>query len=69
MYFAALFTISRPWKKPKCQSTEEWIKKMWHIYPLEYYSAIIGNKIELLAVRWMDLETIIHSEVDRKSVV
>ena len=64
---AALFTIARTWKQPKCPSTDEWIKKMWHIYTTEYYSAIKGNQIELLVVRWMDLETVIQSEVSQKN--
>ena len=45
--------------------TDEWIKKMWHIYTMEYYSAIKRNKIELFVVRWMDLETVIQSEVSQ----
>ena len=45
MFIAALFTIARTWKQPKCPSTEEWIKKMWYIYTMEYYSAIKGNEI------------------------
>ena len=52
MFIAALFTIARAWKQPKCPSTDEWIKKMWHIYTMEYYSAIKRNKI------------VINSEVD-----
>ena len=48
MFIAALFTIARPWKPPKCPSTDEWIKKMWHTYTMEYYSAIKGNEIEFL---------------------
>ena len=63
MFIAALFTIARTWKQPKCPSTDEWIKKMWHIYTMEYYSAMQRNKIELFVVRWMDLETVIKSEV------
>ena len=55
MFNAALFTIARTWKQPKCPSTEEWIKKMWHIYTMEYYSAIKRNEIELFVVRWIDL--------------
>ena len=55
MFIAALFAIARTWKQPKCPSTDEWIKKMWHIYTMEYYSAIKRNEIELF--------------VDRKSVV
>ena len=66
LFIAALFTIARTWKQPKCPSTEEWIKKMWHIYSMEFYSAIKGNKIELFVVRWMDLESVIQSEVSQK---
>ena len=60
------FTIARTWKQPKCPSTDEWIKETWHIDTMEYYSAIKGNKIELFVVRWMDLETVIQSEVSQK---
>ena len=66
MFIAALFTIARKWKQPKCPSTDEWIKKIWYIYTMEYYSAIKRDKIELLVVRWMDLETVIQSEVSQK---
>ena len=66
MYTAAPFTIARTWKQPKCPSTDEWIKKMWHIYAMEYYSSIKRNKIELFVVRWMDLESVIQSEVSQK---
>ena len=66
MFIAALFTIVRTWKQPKCPSTNKWIKKMWHIYAMEYYSAIKRNKIELFVVMWMDLETVIQSEVSQK---
>ena len=66
MFIAALFTIARTRKQPRCPSTDEWIKKMWHIYTMEYYSAIKRNKTELFVVRWMDLETVIQSEVSQK---
>ena len=66
MFIAALFTIARTWKQPKCPSTDEWLKKMWNIYTMEYYSAIKKIEIELLVVRWVDLETIIQSEVSQK---
>ena len=66
MFIAVLFTIARTWKQPKCPSTGEWIKKMWHIYIMEYYSAIKRNKIELFVVRQMDLETVIQSEVSQE---
>ena len=61
MFIAALFTITRTWKHPKCPSTDEWIKKMWHIYAMEYYSAIKRNEIEFFVVRCMDLESVIQS--------
>ena len=66
MFIAALFTIARPWNQPKCPSTDEWIKKMWHIYTLEYYSAIKGNETESFVVRRMDLQSVIQSEVSQK---
>ena len=66
MFIAALFTIARTWKQPKCPSTDEWIEKMWHIYTMEYYLAIKRNKIELFVVRWMDLESVMQSEVHQK---
>ena len=66
MFITALFTIARTWKQPKCPSTDERIKKMWHIYRMEYYSAIKRNEIELFVVSWMDLETVIQSEVSQK---
>ena len=66
MFIAVLFTIVRTQKQPKCPSTDEWIKKISHIYTMEYYSAIKGNKIELCAVRWVDFETDIRSEVSQK---
>ena len=65
-FTAALFTIAKTWKQPKCPSPDEWIKKMWHIYTMEYHSAIKRNKIELFVVRWMDLESVIQSEVSQK---
>ena len=66
MFIAALFTIASTWKQPKCPMTDEWIKKMWLIYTMEYYSAIKRNKIELFVVRWMDLESVIQSELSQK---
>ena len=65
MFIAALFTIARTWKQPKCPSLDEWIKKVWHIYTMEYYSAIKRNEIELFVVRWMELEMIILNEVSQ----
>ena len=66
MFSAALFTIARTWKQPKCPSTDEWTKKMWHMYTMEYYSAIKSNETELFVVRWTDLEIVIQSEVSQK---
>ena len=65
MFIAALFTIARTWKQPNCPSTDEWVEKMWHKYTMEYYSAIKRNEIELFVVRWMDLESVIQSEVSQ----
>ena len=66
MFIAALFTVARICKLPKCLSTDEWIKKMWYIYTMEYYTAIKKNEIMPLAATWMDLEIIILSEVSQK---
>ena len=65
MFIAALFTIAKTWKQPKCPSTDEWMKKMWYIYTMEYYSAIKKNEIMLCEATWMDLEIIILSEVSQ----
>ena len=66
MFIAALFAIARTWKQPKCPSSDEWIKKMWDIYTMEYYSAIKRNEIELFVMGWMVLETVIQSEVRKR---
>ena len=66
VFIAALFTIARTWKRPKCPSTDEWVKKLWHTYTMEYYSAIKWKETELSAVRWMDLESVKQSEVSQK---
>ena len=66
MFIAALFTIVRTWKQPKCPSKEERIKKMWYIYTMEYYSAIKRNEIGSFVEMWLDLETVIQSEVTQK---
>ena len=66
MFIAVLFTIAKTWKQPKCPSTDEWIKKMWHMYTMEYYSAIKKNEIMPFAATWMDFEIIILSEVSQR---
>ena len=65
MFIATIFTIAKTWKQPKCPLTDEWIKKMWYIYTMEYYSAIKKNKIMPFAATRMDLEMIILSEVNQ----
>ena len=66
IFIAALFTIARAWKQPKCPTIDEWIKKMWYIYTIEYYSAIKRNEIGSFVEMWMDLETVIQSEVRKR---
>ena len=69
MFIAALFTITRLWKQPRCPSTDEWIKKWWYTYIVEYYSAIKRNRFESVLmrwIRWMNLEPLIQSEVSQK---
>ena len=66
MFIAALFTIARTWKQPKCPSTDDWIRKMWYIYIMEYYSAIKKNDIMPFAATWMELENLIMSEISQK---
>ena len=65
IFVAALFTIAKTWKQSKCPSTDDWIRKTWYIYTMEYYSAIKKNKIMPLAATWMELETLILSEVSQ----
>ena len=66
LFIAALFTIARTWKQPRCPSTDEWIKKLWYIYTMEHYRAIKRNAFESVLMRWMNLEPIIQSEVSQK---
>ena len=66
MFITALFVIARTWKQPKCPSADEWIRKLWYTYTMEYYSAIKKNSFESLLMRWMKLEPIIQSEVSQK---
>ena len=65
-FIATLFTISRTWKQPRCPSTDEWIKKLWYIYTMEYYSAIKRNAFESVLMKLMNLEPIIQSKVSQK---
>ena len=66
MFTAALFTIARTWKQPRCPLTDEWIKKLWYIYTMEYYSAIKRNTYESVLMKWMNLQPFIQSEVNKK---
>ena len=66
MFIAALFTIAKSWKQHKCPSTDDWNRKMWYMYTMEYYSAIKKNEIMLSAATWMELEPLILSEVSQK---
>ena len=66
MFTAALLTTARIWKQLRCSSTDEWIKKLWYIYTMEYYSAIKRNTSESVLMRWMNLEPIIQTEVSQK---
>jgi hypothetical protein len=63
MFIAALFTIAKLWKQPRCPSIDEWIKKMWYLCTMEFYLAMKKNEILSLASKWMELEIIILSEV------
>ena len=69
MFTAPLFTIAKTWKQHKCPLTEEWIKKMWYIYTMEYYAAINKNEIVPFAATWMELETLTLSEVSQKEKI
>ena len=66
MFIAALFIVARTWKQPRCPSADEWIRKLWYVYTIEYYSAIKKNTFESVLMRWMKLEPIIQSEVSQK---
>ena len=66
LFISALFTIARTWKQSRCSSTDDWIKNLWYIYTMEYYSAIKRNTFESVLMRWMNLEPIIQSEVSQK---
>ena len=66
MLIAAMFTIARTWKQPRCSTADKWIRKLWYIYTMEYYSAIKKNTFESFLMRWMKLEPIIQGEVSQK---
>ena len=66
MFIAALFIIARTWKHPRCPSADEWIRKLWYNYTMEYYSAIKNNSFESVLMKWMKLEPITLSEIARK---
>ena len=66
MFIAALFIIARTWKQPRCPSADEWIRKLWYIYTMEYSSAIKNNAFESVLMRWIKLEPIIQSEARQK---
>ena len=66
LFIAALFTIARTWKQPRDPSTDEWIKKLWYIHTMDYYSTIRKNTFESVLMSWMNLESIIYSEVSQK---
>ena len=66
MFIEALFITAKTWKQPKCPLTEEWIKKMWYTYTIEYCSAIKNNEIMSFEATWMDLESVILSKVSQR---
>ena len=68
LFVAALFTTARTWKQPRCPSTDEWIKKLWYIYTMEYYSTIKRNTFESVLMRWINLEPIIWSGVRKRRI-
>ena len=68
MSVAALFTIARTWKQRRCLLTDEWIRKLWYIDTMDFWPAIKRNSFESVLMRWMKLEPIIHSEVNRKNI-
>ena len=66
MFIEALFTIAKAWKQPRCPLADEWIRKLWYIYTMEYYSAIKMNAFESVLKTWMNVEPTIQSEVSQK---
>jgi len=66
VFITTLFTITRTWKQPRCPLADEWMRKLWYIYTMQYYLAIKKNAFESVLMRWMKLEPIIQSEVSQK---
>ena len=66
VFIAALFTTSRTWKQPRCPSADEWIRKLWYVYTVKYYSAIKSNTFESVLMRWMNLEPLVQNEASQK---
>ena len=66
MFIAVLFTIARTWKQPRCPLADEWMRKLWYIYPMEYYSSIKKNTFESVLMSWLKLDPIIQREVSQK---
>ena len=66
LFIAALLTIAKTWKQPRCPFTDEWIKRLWYIIKMEYYSAVEMNAFESVLLRWVNLEPILQSEVSQK---
>jgi hypothetical protein len=69
MFIAALFTIAKLWKQPRCSTTKEWIRKLWYLYTMEFYSAMKENEILSFASKWMELENIILRKLARPKIV
>ena len=69
LFTEALFTTAKTWKQPRCPSTDEWIKKLWCIYTMEYYSAVKMNTFEAVLMKWVNLEPIMQSEVSQKGKI
>ena len=69
MFITALFTTARTWKQPRCPTAEEWIRLLWYVYKMKYYSAIKKNTFESVLMRWMKLEPIIEPIIERKTPI